>query len=216
MAIVYRIEHPSDGHGPWWSNKTSRNNDASAILAQKLKRVRFMRWSVAHPPWREDAIERVDNPRSACPDLRTLLTWFYHARGWLEKEGYVVAVYIVPAGSFKAGASGKQIVFDLKKAHKLRTFPVRELASKVPLRVPHWRDGFRVFGGNHARKENHMNNRPTFLAMMRTLFKPKEQALGEFAAELNALDDNDRNWYHQQMIAGGHDCEPPKPVAAAA
>jgi hypothetical protein len=52
-----------------------------------------------------------------------------------------------------------------------------------------------------------------FSAMMCELFRLPGQALQAFALELRELTQEDKEWYHLELLKEGHDCLPPnKPI----
>lgn len=55
-----------------------------------------------------------------------------------------------------------------------------------------------------------------FLAAMKTFFGLKpNQTMGDFAAEMKSLDDNDRTWFHQEFLKQGYKVAAPSPATAA-
>ena len=55
----------------------------------------------------------------------------------------------------------------------------------------------------------------SFTGMMNEVFRLPGQALKDFATELRALTQEDKEWYPRELVKGGYDCLPPTPVTQA-
>lgn len=54
---------------------------------------------------------------------------------------------------------------------------------------------------------------PTFTVTMKQVFGLSDQSPTKFMAELKALNDADKLWYHRELIKAGHECQPPSVAA---
>lgn len=117
--LVYRLEHPSHGMGPY--SRYDGTPDMR-VLGEMLCD-EHGRDAIDHPsPW-DDRLEDFhrklvyagySNAFFACPSSETLKDWFKEFWEWLMELGYQVKVYRVE--SYKIGKSGKQIAFDITSA----------------------------------------------------------------------------------------------------
>lgn len=113
--VVYRIEHPEHGLGPYSAE--------GCYLAIRVgnKLINAHCGSDEHPSPRIDNLSKFlakyENALFACPDMVTLRAWFDSFWGELMQAGYRVEIYRVK--DYKIGKSGKQVAFDPATAKKL-------------------------------------------------------------------------------------------------
>jgi len=108
--VVYRIEHPEHGLGPY-----SRHDE----LGSKLLHVHGYDYH-NHPGALDDELilfVRQYEALFACPDMATLHAWFDGFWEELMQAGYQIEIYRVKF--YKMGKSGKQLAFDPATAKKL-------------------------------------------------------------------------------------------------
>lgn len=113
--LVYRIEHPITGQGPY--SRFDGTYDMQA-LGELLFESHGL--SKEHPGPFEDNLRDFTtryHAYFACASLELLQEWFKDFWPWLLELGYTIEVYRVK--NYKIGKSGKQLAFDVETSKKV-------------------------------------------------------------------------------------------------
>lgn len=120
--IVYRLEHPLTGNGPYC---TSEGTPRARKLASELIEEHGNRY-IEHPSPLEDDLSTFTRRCMkgaecyaffGCSSIELLYNWFKEFWSQLIDAGFQVVQYEVE--SYQIGKSGLQLAFDMRKAKKL-------------------------------------------------------------------------------------------------